>query len=136
MKLVVVFLLVLGLILSSPAFGQDFKGWERQIAQYKQWLDSLGPSGVRFWVRVDGTRRPHRLYVDKRFFQADPPIQAEFVETFSTYLAGHPEKSVLIDLYDASTERWVGEYGWGGFKMYPQAVKTLQQAWMAAEPKR
>lgn len=125
MQLILAVCLSVGLSQWSPAAGEDFARWQAQIAQYKQWLDSLGPAGTGLWVRLDGKPRPQRLYVSKKFFRADAKTQQRFVETFSSYLAGHPEKSVLIDLYDASTNRWIGEYGWGGFKLYPEALKNL-----------
>ena len=37
---------------------------------------------------------------------------------FSRYLAGHPEKNMLIDIYDGSTGKVIGEYGFGGFKLF------------------
>jgi hypothetical protein len=32
-------------------------------------------------------------------------------------LAGHPEKNMLIDIYDANTGKEIGEYGFGGFHL-------------------
>jgi hypothetical protein len=106
---------------ATVSFGQDFKRLQAQIQEYKQWLDALGPKGSRYWMRVDSRGRPHKLYVGKAFFQTDSKTQKLMVETFSSYLAGHPEKLVLIDLFDASTNKPIGELGWGGFTLYPQA---------------
>jgi len=83
---------------------------------------------VLFWVRLDARHRPHRLYLGEGFFRADARTQEQFVETYSSYLAGHPEKSMLIDLFDAATNNPVGEYGWGGFKLYSQSVRSSERA--------
>jgi len=37
--------------------------------------------------------------------KANAVEQEEFVEIFSRFLAGHPEKNMLIDIFDASTGR-------------------------------
>ena len=108
---------------APPAAGNEFKEREAKIAQYKKWLDTVGPTGNKFWIRLDARPRPHRLYLGKAFFQADHRSQEHFVDVFSNYLAGHPEKFMLIDLFDADTNQWIGEYGFGGFKLYP-AVRT------------
>jgi hypothetical protein len=108
--------------------GNEFKQREAIIAQYKKWLDSLGPEGSKFWVRLDQRQRPHRLYLGEGFYRADPRTQERFVDTFSNYLAGHPEKFMLIDLFDATTNKAVGEYGFGGFKLYPQRVLGAESA--------
>jgi hypothetical protein len=119
--------LVLVLFLPCLAFAQgqsrktsepEFKKWEGLLGQYKIWLDSVGLTGHRFWVRLDSKHRPHRLYVGEGFDNADYKGKEEFVETFSRFLAGHPEKYMLIDLYD-SNNKPIGEFGWGGFKLYP-----------------
>ena len=96
----------------------EFKKWEGLLSQYKIWLDSVGVTGYRFWLRLDSKHRPHRLYVGEGFDNADYKGKEEFVETFSRFLAGHPEKYMLIDLYD-SNNKPIGEFGWGGFKLYP-----------------
>lgn len=112
------------------AGAQDFKKWETQISEYKQWLDVVGMSGSRFWLRLDSSRRPHRLYVGEGFDQADYYLKENFVEIFSHYLSGHPEKYALIDLFDSVTGTAIGEFGWGGFKLYPNysrpAVESAQ----------
>ncbi len=105
-----------------PVSGNEFKQRDAIIAQYKKWLDSLGPEGSKFWVRLDHRQRPHRLYLGEGFYRAEPRTQERFVDTFSNYLAGHSEKFMLIDLFDATTNKAVGEYGFGGFKLYPQRV--------------
>jgi len=108
------------LFLLSPSFShaQDFKAWQLKTAQFKEWLDLLQGDGYKFWTRLDGTRRPHKLYVGEGFNKADLKDQEQFVEVFSHYLAGHPEKFMLIDLYDARTGTAIGEFGWGGFKLF------------------
>ena len=55
--------LSVGFFQKIPAWGDEFKNREAVIAQYKKWLDTLGPEGSRYWVRLDDKRRPHRLYV-------------------------------------------------------------------------
>ena len=109
--------LSIGLFQPSPAFSQDFKRWEAQKAKDGRWLDSVGPNGAKYWVKLDGRQRPHRLYVGEGFFRASHRDQELFVETYSHYLAGHPEKYMLIDLFDAATDKLVGEFGWGGFRL-------------------
>jgi hypothetical protein len=123
MKLIVAILLALSFgMQSKPVFANEFKKTEAQVAQYKKWLDTLGPSGSKYWVRLDSKQRPHRLYVGEAFHRADHKSQERFVDTYSNYLAGHPEKFMLIDLFDAETNKPIGEYGFGGFKLYPQSV--------------
>ena len=128
-KIVVIVLLALslGYLQNFPAWGDEFKKREAVIAQYKKWLDTLGPQGSRYWVRLDAKRRPHRLYVGEPFFRADFPSQQRFVDTYSNYLAGHPEKFMLIDLFDAGTNMPVGEYGFGGFKLYPRSARMAEK---------
>lgn len=113
----IVLSLSLGLLHTTPAFGQDFRKWEAQKIRYKQWLDSVGPSGTRFWIKLDARHRPHRLYVGGAFFRASYGDKERFVEIYSHYLAGHPEKFMLIDIFDVATKKQVGEFGWGGFKL-------------------
>ena len=118
-------LLVSTLIVHNlPVLANEFKQREAIIAEYKKWLDTLGPHGSQFWVRLDDRRRPHRLYLGEGFYSADAQSQERFVNTFSHYLAGHPEKSMLIDLFDATTNKPVGEYGFGGFRLYPPRART------------
>jgi len=114
---------LLALALPCLAGAQDFKKWEARIAEYGQWLDAVRGHG--FWLKVDSSRRPHRLYVGEGFYRADPQIKEQFIDIFSSYLAGHPEKFALIDLYDASTGDHIGEFGWGGFKLYPKYQRSL-----------
>jgi hypothetical protein len=125
-KFVLVILMFLwsGVDQAQPAWGNEFKQREAKIAEYKKWLDTLGPQGSQFWVRLDARRRPHKLYLGDGFYRADFPSQERFVDTFSNYLAGHPEKFMLIDLFDADTNRPVGEYGFGGFKLYAKQART------------
>ena len=117
-------LLSLSMIEPTSASADEFKKREAQIGQYKKWLDTLGPAGSKFWVRLDAKQRPHRLYLGEGFYRADFKTQERFVDTYSNYLAGHPEKFMLIDLFDAATNRPIGEYGFGGFKLYPQNARV------------
>lgn len=110
--------LFLMLLLPCVANGQEFKKWKAEITEYKQWLNLIRSDRYRFWIRLDGSRRPHRLYVGEGFHHADYNSKRQFVEIFSRYLAGHPEKFMLIDIFDAVTGSPVGEYGWSGFKLY------------------
>ncbi|MFQ5849239.1 MAG: hypothetical protein ACE5JU_01470 [Candidatus Binatia bacterium] len=114
-----------GLVLVLPLFlwpllvgGQEYEKWDARIAEYKRWLDSVGSTGSRLWLRLNSKRRPHRLYVGKSFYNLDYKGKEEFIEIFSHYLAGHPEKFALVDIFDARTEKRIGEFGWGGFKLY------------------
>lgn len=120
-----------GIEQARPAWGNEFKAREAKIAQYKRWLDTLGPGGSQFWLRLDAGRRPHRLYLGEGFHRADVQSQERFIDTYSSYLAGHPEKFMLIDLFDGETNKWIGEYGFGGFKMYATpafAPATVQRS--------
>ena len=123
-RVLAVFFLLL--VLPLGASGQDFKKWEAQISEYKQWLDVVGLAGSRFWLRLDSSRRPHKLYVGEGFDKADYKVKEEFVEIFSHYLAGHPDKFALVDLFDGVTGAPVGEFGWGGFKLYPSYRPTKE----------
>jgi len=97
---------------------QDFKRWEAQIQEYQQWLDLVRTNDYRLWIRIDSTHRPHRLYLGEGFDKVDDQLKEQFIETFSRVLAGHPDKFMLIDLYDGSTGSQIGEFGWGGLKFY------------------
>lgn len=112
----------LAMLIPPVVAAQDFKQWEAKVVEYKRWLDSAKADGNVFWSRLDSSRRPHRLYVGEGFHGADYQAKEQFVEIFSHYLAGHPEKFMLIDLFDAATGEPVGEFGWGGFKLYPSFV--------------
>jgi hypothetical protein len=105
----------------SSAQSFSFKEIEARVSEYKNWLDQLGSNGSRYWVRLDSTKRPHRLYVAEGFIQATIIEKEQFIEIFSRYLAGHPEKNMLIDIYDGSGKA-IGEYGFGGFKLFTVAV--------------
>ncbi len=102
----------------SSAESLTFKEIEARISAYKTWLDQRGANGSHYWVRLDSTKRPHRLYVGEGFMHADFTHKEEFIEIFSRYLAGHPDKNMLIDIYDASSGKEIGEYGFGGFKLF------------------
>lgn len=103
---------------TTPAEITDFKEIQARISEYKAWLDRLGANGARYWVRLDGTKRPHRLYVGEGFLRADSSDKEHFIEIFSRFLAGHPEKNMLIDIHDSVTGNWIGEYGFGGFRLF------------------
>ena len=96
----------------------NFKEIEARVLEYRKWLDKVGSNGSRFWVRLDSSKRPHRLYVGDGFMKADDTDKEEFIEIFSRFLAGHPEKNMLIDIFDATNGKWIGEYGFGGFKLF------------------
>jgi hypothetical protein len=116
--IIIVLLFALSFPALSSAEGLTFNEIQSRISQYKIWLDQLGSSGQHYWVRVDSTKRPHRLFVGDGFFRADFGHKEEFIEIFSRYLAGHPEKNMLIDIYDATSGRAIGEYGFGGFRLF------------------
>lgn len=115
-----VFLLASALLFPSLAVSQtvNFKEIEARVLEYRKWLDKVGSNGTRYWLRLDSTKRPHRLFVGDGFMQADPTDKEEFIEIFSRFLAGHPEKNMLIDIFDASTGKPIGEYGFGGFRLF------------------
>ncbi|HEV8723985.1 MAG TPA: hypothetical protein VGW77_25495 [Candidatus Binatia bacterium] len=96
----------------------NFKEIEARVSEYRKWLDTVGSNGTRFWIRLDSTKRPHRLYVGEGFLQADAIAQENFIEIFSRFLAGHPDKNMLIDIYDPTNGKWIGEYGFGGFRLF------------------
>jgi hypothetical protein len=106
----------------SSAQSLSFKEIQARVSEYKDWLDQLGSNGSRYWVRLDSSKRPHRLYVAEGFVQATTGEKEHFIEIFSRYLAGHPEKNMLIDIFDGSTGRVIGEYGFGGFRLFTVAV--------------
>ena len=117
--------LVFGFILIFLSFGSvsraqnlSFQAIDAKIADYRKWLDELGSNGLRYWVRLDSTKRPHRLFVGDGFMHASHRDQEDFMEIFSRFLAGHPEKNMLIDIYDPGTDKMIGEYGFGGFKLF------------------
>jgi hypothetical protein len=105
---------------------EDIKAWAMKTKEYKQWLESMKGGTFQFWTRMDDSRRPHKVYVGEGFEKADFKDQEQFVEIFSHYLAGHPDKYMLIDLYDARTGSPIGEYGFGGFKLFPAESATVQ----------
>ena len=96
----------------------NFKEIESRVSEYRKWLDQVGSNGSRFWIRLDSTKRPHRLYVGEGFMKADAIAQENFIEIFSRFLAGHPDKNMLIDIYDPTNGKWIGEYGFGGFRLF------------------
>jgi len=56
--------------------------------------------------------------VGEGFEKADYNEKERFVEIFSRYLAGVPDKNMLIDIYDAASGKAIGEYGFGGFRLF------------------
>ena len=106
----------------SSAQSLSFKEIQARVSEYKIWLDKLGSNGAHYWLRLDSSKRPHRLYVGEGFMQATTGEQEQFIEIFSRYLAGHPEKNMLIDIYDESNGKVIGEYGFGGFKLFTAAA--------------
>jgi hypothetical protein len=92
---------------------------QARISEYRKWLDQVGNNGSHYWVRLDSTKRPHRLFIGEGFMNANAQEKEQFIEIFSRFLAGHPEKNMLIDIYDPTTSKWIGEYGFGGFRLFP-----------------
>jgi hypothetical protein len=119
---VLAFALLFPVLSSAQSF--SFREIEARIAEYKNWLDQLGSTGSRYWTRLDSTKRPHRLYVAEGFVQATTSEKEQFIEIFSRYLAGHPEKNMLIDIFDGSNGKVIGEYGFGGFRLFAVAVPS------------
>jgi hypothetical protein len=96
----------------------NLKEIQTKVAEYKHWLNEVNSNGSKYWIRLDSSKRPHRLYVGDGFMHADYQHKEQFIEIFSHYLAGHPDKNMLIDIFDASTGKAIGEYGFGGFKLF------------------
>lgn len=120
-------LIVFALLLAPGTVGgQDFKKLEAKIAQYRGWLNQLQSYPYRYWTRLDSSRRPHRLYVGEGFYEADHEGKERFIEIFSHTVAGHPEKYMLIDIFDSETGTAVGEFGWGGFRLYPNRAFSME----------
>jgi hypothetical protein len=119
-------ILAFALLLPSVSWAQTLSLREIQarVSEYKNWLDQVGSMGLRYWVRLDSNQRPHRLYVGEGFIRASTNEKEQFVEIFSRYLAGHPERHMLIDIFDASTGNAIGEYGFGGFKLFTASVPS------------
>ena len=115
-------ILILASALLFPALahtqGINFKEIEARVSEYRKWLDQVGTNGSRYWVRLDSSKRPHRLYVGDGFLRAEANEQEKFIEIFSRFLAGHPDKNMLIDIYDPTNGKWIGEYGFGGFRLF------------------
>ena len=102
----------------APAQAVNFKEIEARVSEYRKWLDQAGAGGSRYWLRLDSSKRPHRLFVGEAFMHANAKDQENFIEIFSRFLAGHPEKNMLIDIYDPTNDKWIGEYGFGGFRLF------------------
>jgi len=117
-----IIILVLASALFFPAAANsqsvNFKQIEARVAEYRKWLDEVGTNGKRYWLKLDSSKRPHRLYVGEAFMQAAANDQEHFIEIFSRFLAGHPDKNMLIDIYDPTNGKWIGEYGFGGFRLF------------------
>ncbi|MBI4524394.1 MAG: hypothetical protein HY695_11360 [Deltaproteobacteria bacterium] len=120
-------LLISLLLPFSRAGAQEFKKWQPKLMEFKQWLDSVGGAGERLWLRLDSKSRPHRVYVGEDFDKADESLKERLIEVFSHHLAGHPEKFMLIDIFDARTGAQIGEFGWGGFKLFSNYLQALKQ---------
>jgi len=97
----------------------NFKEIEAKVREFRSLLDQAGSNGSRFWTRLDSSKRPHRLYVGEGFINANDEAKENFIELFSRFLAGHPDKNMLIDIYDGSTSKLIGEYGFGGYRLFP-----------------
>jgi hypothetical protein len=115
-----VLFLVSALLFSPAASAQvvNFQEIQQRITEYRSWLEQAGSSGTRFWIRLDSSKRPHRLYIGEGFLHADADAQENFIEIFSQYLAGHPDKNMLIDIYNPANDKLIGEYGFGGFRLF------------------
>lgn len=122
-----IFILASALFFPPLGFAQNltFKEIDARISEYRKWLDQVGSNGSRYWVRLDSSKRPHRLYVGDGFMHASANQQEDFIEIFSRFLAGHPDKNMLIDIFDASTGKLIGEYGFGGFRLFDSHPEPL-----------
>ena len=122
---VIILALALFFPLAARAQNLSFKEIESRISEYRKWLDQVGSNGSRYWVRLDSSKRPHRLFVGDGFMHANATEKEEFVEIFSRFLAGHPDKNMLIDIFDASTGKPIGEYGFGGFRLFDSRTESI-----------
>ena len=124
---IAIFILASACFFSPLASAQNlnFKEIEARVVEYRKWLDKVGSNGSRYWVRLDSSKRPHRLFVGEGFLNANAVEQEEFVEIFSRFLAGHPDKNMLIDIFDASSGKEIGEYGFGGFRLFAPVPQAL-----------
>ena len=115
-----IIMLASALLFPVLSFAQNltFREIEAKVREYRAWLDLVGSNGSRLWVRLDSSKRPHRLYVGEGFAHANFEDKENFIEIFSRFLAGHPDKNMLIDIFDNSTGKLIGEYGFGGFKLF------------------
>jgi len=113
-------LLASALLLPALSFAQNlsFKEIEARVLEYRNWLDRAGSNGSRLWVRLDSTKRPHRLYIGEGFQRAEYQEKENFIEVFSRFLAGHPDKNMLIDICDSSSGKLIGVYGFCGFELF------------------
>jgi hypothetical protein len=120
LRIVVGTALVSALLFPRISFAQNltFKEIEARILEYRTWLDRAGSNGSQLWIRLDSTKRPHRLYVGEGFLRANYEEKENFIEVFSRFLAGHPDKNMLIDIFDNSSGKLIGEYGFGGFRLF------------------
>src|SRR4029450_11031104 len=109
-------------VVVSSAQSLSFKEIEARVSEYKSWLNQHGSNGSRYWVRLDSSKRPHRLYVAEGLVQATTGEKEQFIDNLPPYLAGHPEKNMLIDTFDGTTGTVIGEYGFGGFKLFTVAL--------------
>ena len=124
---IAIVILASALFFPSPGSAQtlSFKDIEARVSEYRKWLDQAGSKGSRYWIRLDSSKRPHRLFVGDGFMHANTTEKEEFVEIFSRFLAGHPDKNMLIDIFDASTGKPIGEYGFGGFRLFDSRPEPL-----------
>lgn len=124
---IAIFILASACFFSPLASAQNLnlKEIEARVLEYRKWLDKVGSNGSRYWVRLDSSKRPHRLFVGEGFLNANAVEQEEFVEIFSRFLAGHPDKNMLIDIFDASSGKEIGEYGFGGFRLFAPVPQAL-----------
>lgn len=120
----------------------EIKDIKTRISWYRSWLEKTGSKGTRLWLRLDSSKRPHRLYVSDGFVHAQSDTQEELIEIFSRYLAGHPDKNMLIDIYSVESGKMIGEYGFGGFRLFqsqpsvsPVADRSVSPQDVAAESK-
>ena len=85
-------LLASALLFPALSFAQNlsFKEIEARVLEYRNWLDRAGSNGSRLWVRLDSTKRPHRLYVGEGFQRAG---QAAGVASVRKGRLAHPPVS-------------------------------------------
>ena len=104
---IVLLALSVGFLQKIPARADEFKQREAKIAQYKKWLDTLGPEGSRYWVRLDAKRDRIDYISAKASFT--PTLEARndlSIRILTTLPATRKNSCSLISSMRPRTWRW------------------------------